>query len=45
MEWFSALDIAKPKKSSKDQHKCLPISKIKKNELKNIQNICNKLTL
>jgi hypothetical protein len=26
-EWFSALDITKPKKSSKDQHKCLPISK------------------
>jgi hypothetical protein len=32
MEWFSALDIAKHKKSSKDQIKCLPISKIKTKE-------------
>jgi hypothetical protein len=27
MEWFSALEVAKHKKSSKNQHKCLPISR------------------
>jgi hypothetical protein len=29
MEWFSALEIAKIKKASESQCKCLPISKIK----------------
>jgi hypothetical protein len=32
MEWFSALEVAKCKKSSKDQPKCLPISRDKQNQ-------------
>jgi hypothetical protein len=32
MEWFSALEVAKRKKSLKDQPKCLPISRDKQNQ-------------
>jgi hypothetical protein len=48
MMWLSALDIAKIKKSSENQRKCLPISKMKTkmNKAQLIPNkICNESTL
>jgi hypothetical protein len=37
MEWFSALEVAKCKKSSKEQHKCLPISRDKQKQESSIK--------
>jgi hypothetical protein len=38
MVWFLALEVAKRKKSSKDQPKCLSISRDKQNQESSIKN-------